>query len=291
MDQAPNAQLDQERLIARIEALQCALEQMSVEIERLSDLASLGELAAMIAHEVRNLMTPVAGYASSALKRPDDSAYIARALNQAAENAMQAVGVSDAILDLATSAGAAIESPPPRPLSDLLDAAVESLADRRRAVELESHIERGLIADIDPRALQQTLMNLVLNAIDASAREHVRVEVSAARRPPCSTWNTGSIVMTVRDNGPGLSAGAGEDIFQPFVSKREARVGVAHDGLSHTGDTQPQTQRRGVGLGLALCKRLIERAGGVIEVESEPGAGACFRLTLPLAADASDDCQ
>lgn len=269
MDSSPNAQLDQERLIARIETLQFALDQMGAEIERLSDLASLGELSAMIAHEVRNLMTPVAGYASSALKRPGDATYTQKALAQAAHSAMQAVGVSDSILDLATAAGASIETAPPRPLSDVLDAAIDSLADRRREVCVETQIEHGCVADVDPRALQQTLMNLVLNAIDASHQDQASIMVEATTHGSCSTWNTGSVVVRVTDDGPGLAEHHGTDIFEPFVT-----------GDDGAGVDKP----RRVGLGLALCKRLIERAGGEIESAPSPSGGACFRLTLPRAA-------
>ncbi|MFI4898353.1 MAG: sensor histidine kinase [Phycisphaerales bacterium JB059] len=266
MESVPNAQLDQERLVARIESLQLALEQMGVEMDRLRDLAALGELASMIAHEVRNLMTPVAGYASSALKRPGDAAFTQKALTQAAQSAMQAVGVSDAILDLASAAGASVEVSAPRPVADVLDDAIDSLADRRGEVRIEAEIERGCVADIDPRALQQTLMNLLLNAIDAGGDQLTAVRITGRMAPPCSTWNTGSVVLEVTDNGPGLPAGAGPEIFEPFVTG-------TRDGESRSG--------RRAGLGLALCKRLIERHGGAIGVASQPLQGARFRLTLP----------
>ncbi len=86
MNRSPNAQLDQERLVARIETLQFTLDRMGEEIERLSDMASLRELSAMIAHEVRNLMTPVAAYPGSALNRPTDEQLTRDALTQAAKS-------------------------------------------------------------------------------------------------------------------------------------------------------------------------------------------------------------
>ena len=220
----------------------------------------------MIAHEVRNLMTPVAGYASSALKRPGDEAFTQRALTQAAQSAMQAVGISDAILDLASAAGATVESCPPRPVADVLSDALSSLADRQGEVRIVSEIERGCVADIDPRALQQTLMNLLLNAIDAARGNEPSVRITGRVAPPCSTWNRGSVVLEVTDNGPGLPVGAGPEIFEPFVTG-------TRDAASRSG--------RRAGLGLALCKRLIERHGGAIAVASQPHEGARFRLTLP----------
>jgi signal transduction histidine kinase len=250
MESAPDAQLDQDRLVARIQSLQLALEQMGVEMDRLSDLAALGELASMIAHEVRNLMTPVAGYASSALKRPGDEAFTQRALTQAAHSA----------------AGATVESCPPRPVADVLSDALSSLADRQGEVRIVSEIERGCVADIDPRALQQTLMNLLLNAIDAARGNEPSVRITGRVAPPCSTWNRGSVVLEVTDNGPGLPVGAGPEIFEPFVTG-------TRDAASRSG--------RRAGLGLALCKRLIERHGGAIAVASQPHEGARFRLTLP----------
>eukprot|EP00913_Durusdinium_trenchii_P005847 g5459.t1 len=256
-----------ERLVARIETLQFTLDRMGEEIERLSDMASLGELSAMIAHEVRNLMTPVAAYAGSALNRPADQQLTRDALTQAAQSAMQAVGVTDAILDLAQAAGASIDTNPPRPIADLVESAVRSLADRRREVCLESDIEAGCLAAIDPSALQQTLLNLILNAIDASPTTPAHVVVSACAHDACSTWNDGSVVIRVSDDGPGLPEGIGAEIFDPFVSG--------------PGGGNSRDPRRRVGLGLALCKRLIERGGGTISAATEADGGACFTLTLP----------
>ncbi len=267
MNRSTHAQFDQDRLVARIESLQFALDRMGEEVDRLSDMASLGELAAMIAHEVRNLMTPVAAYAGSALNRPADAQLTRDALTQAAHSATQAVGVTDAILDLAQAAGASLDTNPPRPVADLVEASVRSLADRRREVCLETDIEPGCLAAIDPTALQQTLLNLILNAIDASKSTPSYVVVHARSLGACSTWNDGSVVVEVRDDGPGLPEGFGDEIFDPFVSG--------------PGGARPADQRRRVGLGLALCKRLIQRSGGTISAATQADGGACFTLTLP----------
>ncbi len=274
MDRSAHAQLDQDRLVARLDSLQLTLERMSAEIDRLSDLASLGELSAMIAHEVRNLMTPIAAYTGSALNRPADPGLARDALTHAARNAIQAVGVTDSILDLARAAGASMEEQAPRPVSDLLDAAIGALADRQREVCLETDIEPGCIAAIDPSSLQQTLMNLVLNAIDASRDQQASVLVSASTQAPCSTWNTGSVVIEVKDDGPGLPEGIEDELFDAFVSGPGCGSGAGAGGDG----------RRRVGLGLALCKRLIERAGGTIGAATQADGGACFTLTLPAQA-------
>jgi len=267
MERSIHAQLDLDRLVARMESMQVALDRMGSELDRQADLASIGELSAMIAHEVRNLMTPVAAYAGSALNRPDDPELARQALVQAARSATQAVGVTDAILDLASAAGAGPQNEPPRPLASVLDSAIGALADRRREVCLETEIDPGCVASIDPSALQQTLMNLLLNAIDASREEPVSVLVRATSHAACSTWNTGSVVVDVSDDGPGLPDGFGEEIFDSFVSGPPMSV--------------PTDGRRRVGLGLALCKRLVERNGGVISASTQPCGGACFTLTLP----------
>jgi PAS domain S-box-containing protein len=115
----------------------------------------------------------------------------------------------------------------------------------------------------DPALIQRVLENLVGNAVKFTP-EHGCVQLSAAAAP-----GDGEVVVTVRDNGPGLSPETRGTVFQKFMTGRHSE--------------------RGSGLGLAFCKLAVEAHGGRIWVESEPGHGAAFCFSLPLANGDDDE--
>ncbi|MDD1649824.1 MAG: ATP-binding protein [Methylococcaceae bacterium] len=106
--------------------------------------------------------------------------------------------------------------------------------------------------------LQQLLLNLMLNAIDAlqAVTEHRRgltVRVASGK-------HGAAIVIHVIDNGPGITEEIMNRLFAPFVTNKA----------------------NGIGLGLPLCRSITERHGGTIQAHSVPGQGACFEVTLPV---------
>ena len=137
----------------------------------------------------------------------------------------------------------------------LLDRALESL--RGLIEESGAEVTRGPLPEVeaDPPLIVQLLQNLVQNALKFRGPEPPRVHVSARRGGP-SEW-----VFSVRDNGRGIDPAEAESVFAIF--KR----------------LHPEVP--GSGIGLALCRRIVERHGGRIWVESEPGRGANFLFTLP----------
>ncbi len=146
-------------------------------------------------------------------------------------------------------------------LQGCLDAALESLA--RRVEETSASIQSDALPDVlgEPMLLSIAFQNLIANAMKFVAPGVApRIEVSAARDG--SNWTVG-----VQDNGIGISPEYAAQIFQPF--KR----------------LHGMTEYAGSGIGLAICKKAIERHGGTIWVDSEPGAGARFRFTLPAALE------
>jgi light-regulated signal transduction histidine kinase (bacteriophytochrome) len=107
----------------------------------------------------------------------------------------------------------------------------------------------------DPTALVQVFQNLIGNALKYARSETLRIRVSAVEE--ADDW-----VFSVEDNGPGISPIHHEAIFRPFQRLH---------GSEHPG----------AGVGLAICKKAVERSGGRIWIESEPGRGANFRFSLP----------
>ena len=107
------------------------------------------------------------------------------------------------------------------------------------------------VADVDPGQLRQVLLNLFLNALEASpVGGSVRVELAAG---------PGAVELRVADEGPGPPEGLGERIFEPFVSTKET----------------------GVGLGLSICRRVVEAHGGTLTAARGPAGGAVFTVALP----------
>jgi signal transduction histidine kinase len=146
----------------------------------------------------------------------------------------------------------------------LLDRVENRLADRAHQAEMELVVEAGdevrrQTVHTDPAAVEQIAFNLVDNACKYAAqsedrRVHLRLEASGR-----------AFLLRVLDHGPGIASAERESLFQPFSkSARDA------------ANSAP-----GVGLGLALCRRLAVDLGGRLEVECTPGNGAAFTLTLP----------
>jgi signal transduction histidine kinase len=123
---------------------------------------------------------------------------------------------------------------------------------RRQRVDIDLALPFDAVRlHIDPEEIQQVLVNLLLNALDALPRGgRIRVEV---------VHKGGGVEVRVSDTGPGIAPQVRERLFEPFVTSKE----------------------NGVGLGLSICKRLVEAHGGSIRGDNLPGGGAVLALTLP----------
>ncbi len=263
---------DQQRLVARLEHLQTELARMGEEVDRMREMAALGELSAMIAHEVRNLMTPIVASAQRALREPGNADKARAALNRAMTGGTEAVGVADAILDLAVAAGAGVVTIERARLCDAVSQAIAGLGDHVCNAHIRRVGEQNVVVSMNPNALARVLANLISNAVKAAGGERATITLRAELRPDGSTWNTPQVVIEVSDNGPGVPRAIRSTLFGAFV--REGEEGAVAS-LGKRAD--------GAGLGLTICRRLVERAGGSIELVDSDEPGACFRLTLPAA--------
>lgn len=145
-------------------------------------------------------------------------------------------------------------------LRDVLDDLGTRIAETGAEVEVESlPVARG-----ERDQLRRVLQNLIDNALTYHGDTPPRIRVSGEHRAD------GTVEVTVADRGPGIPADQHERIFQIFRQLDPHGAG-----------------REGSGMGLALCRKIVERYGGTIRVESEPGDGATFRFTLPLEPEAS----
>lgn len=253
---ADRLQATHEALEQEIQRLRRELRQKDRELEQRRRLAALGEVAAGVAHEVRNPLAAIQLY-SGLLRRQCGDDHPALALLDKIETGIGAIeAVVRGSLALAPGRACQVE---PRELAPILERAAIVSAEvyaRRRVTLLLRVADPRLRAVCDEDAIQRALVNVLNNAADASP-ENGTVEV-ALRRGERNTLR-----ITVRDHGPGLSEEAAERIFNPFFTTKE----------------------NGTGLGLAIAHRLIEAHDGRMSARNAPDGGAVFTIVLPRAVE------
>lgn len=240
---------------------QTQLDRLQAEIDRLREqlaeshrLSMLGIAAGMIAHEINNILTPVRGYARAALARPENAALCRKALERSASAAERAGTIAESILALARGE---TTDPGECEIASCVAVALDCLGTDldRDGIRLSVDAPPDVRAAISATALEQVLLNLLLNARQAMkpGGGHLSIRVGG-----CSTWNT-SISIEVSDTGKGIPLVFGERVFEPFVSSG------------------------GTGLGLAVCRALVEAAGGSIRALSREGGGTTVVVELQRA--------
>lgn len=266
---------DEERLLRRIDELIERSNHLEKELARSHRLALLGTLVGTIAHEFNNLLTPVMSYAQLALHDLDDKDLVVKALEKSLNTTDKAANIASALLGFSREGTGEASCP----VQAALDEALVCMArtPEKDGIRFETDIQEGICAAIQPISLQQVLLNLLLNASKAVRPRHGLIRVSAA----CSTWNIEAperkkqgacVVLRVEDTGRGIPEDSVGKVFEPFYTGFDL--------------TDPNA---GCGLGLTICKRLIEDAGGTISVASTEGEGTTFTILLDLDAAASNE--
>jgi signal transduction histidine kinase len=228
-------------------------------IDRLQRLAALGTMSAMLAHEVNNLLTPVAGYCQSALASNDTSLW-RKAVEQAARNVAQLTTLAERIMSMAADQPTEMKV---LPIAPIVHEAIACLGrdPSKDGIDLTIDVPADLDAMTDEAGLKQVLFNLILNARQAMLGKRGRLRISARAV-------VGHVEIVVSDSGVGIPVENHSRIFEPFFS---------------TKDGETRQDRGGAGLGLHTCKRLLESMDGTIRAESRPGEGATFTIVLNAA--------
>lgn len=234
------------------------IESLKKQLRESQRLASLGTMSAMIAHEFNNLMTPVISYAQYAIEK-DDQALMKRAVEKSLQQAKRASQMCDRILGLASQQHL---GPGPVELAPLVSETVASLGRdlSKDNIQLRLDVPEGLRVRANAGHLQQVLFNLVLNARQAILGRAGSLRISA------EPVEGGQVALRVRDSGCGIKPENLENIWQPFFTTRRQA---------------DRPDQRGIGLGLTICKDIVEEQGGSIAVESQAGAGTTFTIVLP----------
>ena len=260
LDQAARAEADGtapaddalERASVSVSAVLRRLRETERAALRAEQLAWVGQMAAGIAHEVRNPLMSIKLLVQACADRPS---FKPRDLQVLEEEIVRLEQIVSGFMDFAR---------PPQLVPRSVDVAalIARVADGARpraelqGVAVEASTPPGqLVASVDPSQLQQVVYNLVFNALDAQpGGGRVRLDLSVSQGS--------ELVLDVADAGPGLPADLGPRIFEPFISSKES----------------------GMGLGLSICRRIVESHGGTLKACDGPDGGAVFTIRLPIPA-------
>ena len=257
---AANAVLTDE--IADRERVERALRDSEMQLRQSQKLEAVGTLAGGIAHDFNNLLTVISGFAQMAAVQIGKDHPAANDLREVTDATRSAAALTHQLL--AFSRKQVLQ---PRILE--LETVVSGMAGMLRRligspVELRVvHTGEPACVRADPGQLEQVLLNLAVNARDAMPEGGT---LTIASGHEGSSPDTRRVVLRVTDTGTGMSADVRDRIFEPFFTTKE------------TG--------KGTGLGLSTVYGIVTQSGGSIAVESAPGAGTTFVITLPVANEA-----
>ncbi len=237
--------------------------QLEADLRHAQKMEAIGTLAGGIAHDFNNILAAILGFGELARLQAEDDPSLCGNIDQIMVAGERARELVQQILAFSRRT---VEN---RRAVDLRDIVTETLRLLRSSIPttiaLRHDLQDAGPVVADPTSLRQVVMNLCTNAYQALADRGGELavtlrEVQAATAGPApgpGDW----VVLEVRDDGPGMSAGVKAKIFEPYFTTK--------------GPEQ------GTGLGLAVVHGIVQEQGGAIEVESAPGEGALFRVWLP----------
>jgi PAS domain S-box-containing protein len=236
------------------------------EIEKLTRVVMLGELASSLAHELSQPIAAILSNVQAArvirARTGDPADEIDTILEAILRDVRRAGGIMDRVRNMLFNKAPELES---FELGDALEEVVDIFAHDAAAKAIAIVLDPPIgpvFVQAARLEVQQVVMNLVLNSVQA-----ITTADSPCKRVDLAWWREGSsVVMRIDDTGPGLPSGASSGIFDPFVSSKES----------------------GMGIGLAVSRRIVERHRGRIDVSASDAGGASFQLTMPIADETHD---
>ena len=250
-------------LVLRMAEVDREKELMNRQVVETGKLASVGQLAAGIAHEINNpvaIMVEEAGWIEDLLEEEDLRASenldeFLRALRQIHTQGRRCKEITHKLLSFARKTDSRVEDVP---INELIQELVDLSSQRTRYsnVTINTDLQSSLPAlRISVTEVQQVLLNLINNALDAMEKTGGTLNI-------ITRLENGRIIVEVADNGPGIPSSNLDRIFEPFFTTKP--VG------------------KGTGLGLSICYGIVKKMGGDIEVESTVDVGTRFRVWIPL---------
>jgi PAS domain S-box-containing protein len=238
-----------------------ALRTLQMQLARANRIATMGQLTASISHEINQPIGATRNNANAALRflsaDPPDIGEARDAIESVVRETYRAGEILGGIRDQ-------VKNTPPRLESVELNEAISEVMALVRGellkheVAVEMHLAEGLLhVRADRVQLQQVVLNLILNAIEALAGVDGKARELVVRSEPKAA---DTLMVSVQDSGPGISARNRERIFESFFT----------------------TKAGGVGIGLSICRSIIDSHGGRLWVDAHESGGAVFRFTLPV---------
>lgn len=245
----------------QVDQLQEQVRALKAQLRQAQRLATIGTMAAMVAHEFNNILTPVINYAQAAQKNPR---LVEKAIVRAADGGERATAICNAILNVARNQMTTVG---PANVRQLVQETLAVIARdfSKDCIELKLDIPEELDLETCKVELQQVLLNLISNARTALLDKPGRRNITISARPAGER-----VELSVADTGCGIPEEHIEKIFLPFFTT------CTCEGCGS-----------GSGLGLSVCREITEALGGTISVTSQAGRGACFTLSLPTTPPAT----
>ncbi len=239
------------------------IRELQKELLHATRLTATGQLSAALAHELNQPLTAILNYTGilEELAGQDTGPNGPMIRNMAARISEQTTRAGEIIRRLR---GFVAKREPDRAVQDLNAAVQESVAlgfvgAAQSSVKLQTDLDRDLPpVSIDKVQIQQVMINLVRNAVEAMQESQRRALAVTTGR------DNGFALVSVADTGPGLSPEVAASLFQPFVTTKE----------------------HGLGIGLSICRTIVEAHGGKLWMEPKAGGGTVFRFRLPLGSKA-----
>jgi signal transduction histidine kinase len=242
-----------------------ALQDAQSALVQSEKLAAFGQLGAGIAHEVKNPLAGILGFAQLSLRKVDKDNPLHKNLLTIEKETKRCKTIIDNLLKFARQEKVAFE------LTDINDVVEESIAIMDHQLGIHGvKVEKELAGDLSQimangNQIQQILMNFMLNAEQAMNGEPGVITFTTR------LLNESSIELRIQDNGPGIPEDIQAKIFDPFFTTKPAG--------------------KGTGLGLSVSYGIIKDHKGDIRVESKPGEGTTFIITLPIAGESEQTVQ
>ena len=232
--------------------LTAQVESLQLQLRRSQRMATVGMLMEMVAHEFNNILTPMLN--CRRLVEEADEAARERLVRRAYDAAVRASTICDALLDLARPAGEELQRVV---LAELVSETLTAMArdPAKDHIRLDVNVPANIELTTRPVELKQVLLNLLLNAREAVlSKRNLRSIVISAETVGREVF------LRVADTGPGIPPENLERVFEPLFTTRAG----------------------GTGLGLAVCRHIVQNLHGRIGVRSELGRGTCFTVVLPI---------